>query len=93
MNHPPAARHRDYASTVTRLLATILRLSASRHWTAATLAHDLGVSERTVYRDLNRIRAAGLPLSYDDETGGYLIEWPARGFAPRGPSKPDGSTT
>lgn len=70
MNH-----YAVYKSTTGRLLAIILRLSQSSHWSPGALAEDLGVSDRTVYRDLNRIRAAGLPIQYDDMRGGYIIDW------------------
>lgn len=66
---------RLYRGKTARLLAIILRLSQSNHWSPGALAQHLGVAERTIYRDLNAIRAAGLPIRYDDDRGGYIIDW------------------
>ncbi|MBN2624556.1 MAG: WYL domain-containing protein [Acidimicrobiales bacterium] len=45
-----------------RLLALLLRLQRSGPATAATLASELEVSERTIYRDVAMLQAAGVPL-------------------------------
>jgi predicted DNA-binding transcriptional regulator YafY len=45
-----------------RLLAMLLRLQRSGPATAATLAAELEVSERTVYRDVATLQQAGVPL-------------------------------
>lgn len=41
--------------------------------TAGSLAEDLGVSERTVFRYLNTLQAAGFPILFDTEKGGYVF--------------------
>jgi predicted DNA-binding transcriptional regulator YafY len=41
------------------------------------LAQELGVTDRTLYRDLNRIRAAGVPIGYDADAQ-CLRVWPDR---------------
>ena len=68
-----------------RLLAMLLRLQRTGPATAATLAAELEVSERTVYRDVASLQQAGVPLW--TETGPHggirLIEgWrsPVDGF-------------
>lgn len=33
----------------------------------------LDVAERTVYRDIERLRNAGVPIDFDDQTRGYAI--------------------
>ena len=45
-----------------RLLAMLLRLQRTGPATAATLAAELEVSERTVYRDVATLQQAGVPL-------------------------------
>jgi predicted DNA-binding transcriptional regulator YafY len=57
----------------TRLLALLQALRGRRHSvTAATLARELGVSERTIYRDLSDLAAQGAPV--EGEAGvGYIL--------------------
>jgi predicted DNA-binding transcriptional regulator YafY len=45
-----------------RLLAMLLHLQRTGPATAATLAAELEVSERTIYRDVATLQAAGVPL-------------------------------
>ncbi|ALG13912.1 helix-turn-helix transcriptional regulator [Kibdelosporangium phytohabitans] len=58
-----------------------LRARAPRLTSAQTLATDLGVSSRTIERDVARLRAAGLPLRIQTGPGGgYSID--ARSLLP-----------
>lgn len=53
-------------------LVTLLKATQGRAITAAALAADLGLSVRTVYRDIAHLQANGLPI--DGEAGvGYRI--------------------
>lgn len=45
-----------------RLLSILLLLQSKGRLTAAQLAGTLGVSERTIYRDLDALNAAGVPV-------------------------------
>ena len=56
-----------------RLLALLQALRCRRHpVTAATLAGELEVSERTIYRDLSELAAQGAPV--EGEAGvGYIL--------------------
>jgi predicted DNA-binding transcriptional regulator YafY len=53
----------------TRLLRLLVLLSARSAWTAGELADRLEVTERTVRRDMNRLRSLGYPV--EGNTGPY----------------------
>lgn len=53
-------------------ILTILRARSAR--TPKAIATELGVCERTVYRDLNALELAGVPYRFDKESGGYRID-------------------
>jgi predicted DNA-binding transcriptional regulator YafY len=57
-----------------RLLSLLLLLQARGRMTAQQLANELGVSVRTVYRDVDALGAAGVPLYGDaGHAGGYQL--------------------
>jgi proteasome accessory factor B len=56
-----------------RLLNLITFLRSGRRYDPETLAKELGVSRRTIFRDLNILTAAGIPYYFDEETGAYAI--------------------
>lgn len=62
----------DY-SRIHRLLKIIALIQGETGWTSARLAMECGAAERTIYRDLQMIEAAGIPYFYDTETKGYRI--------------------
>lgn len=61
-------------SRVHRLLRLITLMQAGRGRTADELAGELGVSRRTLFRDLNLLEAAGVPYFYDAEQGYRISE-------------------
>jgi len=70
-----------------RLLSLVLLLQARAGATARALAAELGVSVRTVYRDLEALAAAGVPVITESGPGGgcRLMEgyrFPLRGLRP-----------
>lgn len=59
-----------------RLLSILLLLQGEKRLTAAALARRLEVSERTVYRDMEALGTAGVPVVAERGAGGgwYLME-------------------
>ena len=60
-----------------RLFRLFLKIAESGGASAEELAGAVGVSGRTVYRDIERLRAAGAPIEGASHTGYRLREWPA----------------
>jgi len=53
-----------------RLLSLVQLLQSRGHGTAAELAAELGVSPRTIYRDLEALGSAGIPIATERGPGG-----------------------
>ncbi|WP_147945351.1 WYL domain-containing protein [Microbispora hainanensis] len=61
--------------TSARLLALLSLLQARRNWSGEELAGRLGVSTRTVRRDVDRLRELGYPITtFKGPDGGYQLE-------------------
>jgi predicted DNA-binding transcriptional regulator YafY len=61
--------------TSERLLRLLALLQRSRSWSADQLAEELAVTERTVRRDVARLRQLGYPVtSIHGAGGGYELE-------------------
>jgi predicted DNA-binding transcriptional regulator YafY len=72
-------------SRICRLLKLIGLLQAGEGRSTESLARECDVSRRTVFRDLNTLRAAGVPLVFDEEerhhiSGTYYL--PPTNFTP-----------
>jgi predicted DNA-binding transcriptional regulator YafY len=61
--------------TAARLLSLLSLLQARRDWPGTLLAERLGVSPRTVRRDVDRLRELGYPIStFKGPDGGYRLD-------------------
>jgi predicted DNA-binding transcriptional regulator YafY len=58
---------------LSRLLRIITLLQAKASRRASDIAAELDVSVRTVYRDLNALAMAGVPVRFEKEDGGYRV--------------------
>lgn len=58
---------------VHRLLQIISLVQGQRGWTAKALAEECDTTERNIYRDINQIKEAGIPIENDKASGGYRI--------------------
>jgi predicted DNA-binding transcriptional regulator YafY len=57
-----------------RLLSILLSLQARGQLTASEMAEELEVSERTIYRDIDELSAAGIPVVADrGRSGGFKL--------------------
>lgn len=63
----------DYSNRIQRLLHIITLVQGDRSYTPARFAHLFGMTERSVFRDMNDLRAAGVPIDFDPEIDGYVI--------------------
>jgi predicted DNA-binding transcriptional regulator YafY len=77
-------RQSDRLARVLRLLQLI---QSHGQWNAETIARELEVSERTVYRDLQTLTAAGIAWYFDDYAQSYRIRQSYHGPFPKIPSK------
>ena len=60
-----------------RLLRMIVMIRGDPRWRPAAIAEHLGVSRKSVQRDIQRLKAGGVPVYFDHAGGGYRIR---RGF-------------
>lgn len=59
---------------VSRIVQMLTTLQAGHNYSVDELAELVGVSRRTVFRDLKELEAIGVPYRFDARTGGYGID-------------------
>ena len=75
--------HRDDRDTTGRLLALLSLLQGRPRWSGPELADRLGVTVRTVRRDIDRLRRLGYPVHTEvGVTGGYALGSGGRAMPP-----------
>ena len=79
-------RQSDRLARVLRLLQLI---QGPGNWNAPAIAKKLDCSERTVYRDLQTLTAAGIPWYFDDFSQSYRLREGYRGHIPKMALKSD----
>ena len=58
---------------LSRILALVRSLQSGPAQNADSLAKSCGVHRRTIFRDLDMLREAGVPVEYDQETESYSV--------------------
>lgn len=61
-------------SRISRVIRLLTTLQSGHAYPPDELAQLLGVSRRTVFRDLSELSAIGVPYYFDSKTGGYQIK-------------------
>jgi len=57
-----------------RLLWILMVIKAKRGWNAEALARQCGTTARSIYRDLNELKALGIVIDHDPVTEGYIVQ-------------------
>jgi predicted DNA-binding transcriptional regulator YafY len=71
---PPLRACAPRIDRIQRLLSLLTRLQAGEECEGKVLAAELGISRRTLFRDLQLLRIAGIPLSHDKSQSTYRLD-------------------
>ena len=83
-----ADRRIRQSDRLARVLRVLQLIQGTGPWTAPSIAKELECSERTVYRDLQTLAAAGVPWFFDDFGQSYRIRDGYKGPFSHFPSRP-----
>ena len=61
-------------SRISRIVQLLTSLQSGQSYSAEALAEQVGVSRRTVFRDLQELGTIGVPFYFDVQAGGYRID-------------------
>jgi len=61
-------------SRISRIVQILTTLQSGHSYSVDGLTKILGVSRRTIFRDLKELQAIGVPYHFDPKTGGYAID-------------------
>jgi predicted DNA-binding transcriptional regulator YafY len=59
---------------IDRLFGITTLLQSKKHVPAETIAEHFGISVRTVYRDIKALGEQGIPISFEQNRGYYLVQ-------------------
>jgi predicted DNA-binding transcriptional regulator YafY len=85
-----AERRVRQSDRLARVLRVLQLIQGTGPWTAQAIAKELECSERTVYRDLQTLSAAGVPWFFDEYGQSYRIRDGYKGPFSHFPSQPKG---
>lgn len=83
-----ADRRIRQSDRLARVLRVLQLIQGTGPWTAQTIAKELECSERTVYRDLQTLAAAGVPWFFEEYSQSYRIRDGYKGPFSHFPSRP-----
>ena len=83
-----AERRVRQSDRLARVLRVLQMIQGNGPWTAQSIARELECSERTVYRDLQTLSAAGVPWFFDEYSQSYRIREGYKGPFSHFPSRP-----
>lgn len=83
-----AERRVRQSDRLARVLRVLQLIQGTGPWTAQSIAVELQCSERTVYRDLQTLTAAGVPWYFDDFNQSYRIREGYKGPFRQFPARP-----
>ena len=83
-----AERRVRQSDRLARVLRVLQLIQGTGPWTAQGIAKELECSERTVYRDLQTLSAAGVPWFFDEYSQSYRIRDGYKGPFTHFPSRP-----
>lgn len=61
-------------SRISRIVQILITLQSGHGYSVGGLTKILGVSRRTIFRDLKELKAVGVPYHFNSKTGGYAID-------------------
>lgn len=61
-------------SRISRIVKILTSLQSGQNYSVDDLAGLVGVSRRTIFRDLNELSAIGVPFYYDGHSGSYHLD-------------------
>lgn len=59
---------------IDRLFGILILLQSKKYITAEKIANQYGISVRTVYRDMKALGEQGIPLSFEQHKGYYIVQ-------------------